>query len=51
MKLTTRKYRNFKDFKHGSFIVYVTNKEVVIRGVLKKTDNYSLYMLISEANG
>lgn len=48
MSLTTRKIRSFNDFKWGSFTVYVTEKEVIIRGVLKKTGNYSPYMLIWE---
>jgi len=37
--------RNYNDFKYGSFNVYVTEKEVVIRGLLKK-GNSSLYMKI-----
>lgn len=45
-KITTIKYRNFKDFKWGSFQVYVTEREAVVRGVLKKTNNYSEYLLI-----
>ena len=39
-------YRGFNDFKYGSFILYVTEKEVMIRGILKKANNYSSYMLI-----
>jgi len=45
-KLTTIKYRNFNDFKWGSFQAYVTEREVIIRGILKKTGNYSEYILI-----
>jgi len=37
-------YRNYKDFKYGSFNVYITEKEFVIRGLLKKTNNTSLYI-------
>ena len=47
-KINARKYRNFNDFKWGSFEVYVTEKEAIIRGVLKKTNNYSPYILIFE---
>lgn len=46
MTLTARKYRNYNDFKYGSFTVYVTEKECIIRGILKKTNNFSPYMLI-----
>jgi len=47
-KITVRKYRNYKDFKYGSFQVYVTEKETIIRGILKKTGNYSPFYLIIE---
>lgn len=47
-KLTARKYRSFNDFKWGSFQVYVTEEEAIIRGVLKKTGKYSPYILIIE---
>jgi len=47
-KITTRKYRNFKDFKYGSFQVYVIENEAIIRGILKKTNNFSPYLLIIE---
>lgn len=47
-KTTVRKYRNFNDFKWGSFEVYVTEKETIIRGILKKTGKYSPYYLIIE---
>ena len=46
--MNARKYRNYNDFKYGSFIVYVTEHEVIIRGILKKTNNYSLYMLVKD---
>jgi len=46
MTLSARKFRSYNDFKYGSFTVYVTEKEVMIRGILKKTGNYSPYMLI-----
>ena len=46
MTLTARKYRNYNDFKYGSFTVYVTEKECMIRGILKKTNNYSPYILV-----
>lgn len=47
-KITIRKFRNYNDFKYGSFQVYVTEKETIIRGILKKTDNYSPFYLIRE---
>lgn len=47
-RMITRKFRNFNDFKWGSFQVYVTEKEIIIRGILKKTDNFSPYILIRE---
>lgn len=47
-KITARKYRNFNDFKWGSFEVYVTEKEAIIRGKLKKTGKFSPYILILE---
>lgn len=47
-KLTVIRHRNFNDFKYGSFIVYVTPRDVIIRGILKKTNNYGLYINIKE---
>lgn len=41
-----RKYRSFYDFKYKTFEVYVTEKEIVIRGILKKTNNFSPYISI-----
>lgn len=46
MTLSVRRFRNFKDFKYGTFTVYVTEKECIIRGILKKTNNFSPYLLI-----
>lgn len=48
MTLTVRKFRNYNDFKYGSFQVYVTEKETIIRGILKKTGHYSPFLLIME---
>jgi len=48
MGLQVRKYRNYNDFVFGSFIVYATEKECIVRGKLKKTKNYSPYLLIIE---
>ena len=48
MTLTARKYRNYNDFKYGSFTVYANGKEVMIRGILKKTKKYSPYILVVE---
>ena len=47
-KITVRKFRGYNDFKYGSFQVYVTEHEAIIRGILKKTDNYSPYLLVRE---
>ena len=44
-KWSTIQYRNFNDFKFGSFTTYVTEKETVVRGILKKTNQPSLYQL------
>ena len=46
MSWKTIQYRNFNDFKWGSFTSYVTKKEIIIRGILKKTNQYSLYILM-----
>jgi hypothetical protein len=48
MTFSVRKFRNYKDFKYGSFTVYVTEKEVMIRGILKKTNSFSPYLLIMD---
>ena len=50
-KISTIKYRNFNDFKWGSFEVYVTEKEVIIRGILKKTGGFSPYILVRVDDG
>jgi len=47
MKWSVRQYRSYKDFSYGSFDSYVTEKEIVIRGKLKKGGN-SLYMMIRQ---
>jgi len=49
-KWTTIQYRNFNDFKFGSFTVYSTEKETVVRGILKKTNQPSLYQLTRRCN-
>ena len=49
-KWSTIQYRNFDDFKFGNFTVYVTKKETVVRGILKKTGQTSLYQLIRRNN-
>lgn len=46
MAYSVKKFRNFNDFKWGSFTVYVTEKELIVRGILKKTNNFSPYMVI-----
>jgi len=38
-------YRSYDDFRYGSFDVYVTENEVIIRGRLRR-GNSSPYMLI-----
>jgi hypothetical protein len=45
-KFSVIEYRGFNDFKFGSFTVYVTDKVIIIRGVLKKTNSPSLYLKI-----
>jgi len=51
MKWAVVQYRNYNDFTYGSFDTYVTEKEIVIRGRLKKGGN-SLYMMIrKDSNG
>jgi len=45
VKWSVTQYRNFNDFLFGSFEVYVLEKEIVIRGRLKRGNN-SLYLLI-----
>jgi len=46
MKWAVRQYRNHDDFMFGSFDIYVTEKEIVIRGRLKRGTN-SLYMMLT----
>lgn len=46
MKWSVRQYRGFDDFMFGSFDVYVTEREIVIRGRLKKGTN-SIYMMLT----
>ena len=44
-KWSVIQHRNYHDFTYGSFDVYVTEYDVVIRGRLKRGGN-SLYMTI-----
>jgi hypothetical protein len=44
-KWSVRQYRNFDDFHFGSFEIYCTEQEIVIRGRLKRGQN-SLYMML-----
>jgi len=48
MKWSVIQYRGFGDFHWGSFDVYITENEIVIRGKLKKGQP-SLYMIIRKA--
>lgn len=48
-KYTVRAYRGYNDFKYGSFTVYVTEKETIVRGILKKTNGYSPYMIVQQS--
>ena len=41
-------YRNRDDFVYGSFTVYVTESEVIIRGILKRDQQWSKFMLIQK---
>jgi len=50
-KWSVIQYRSYDDFTYGSFTSYVTDREIVIRGILKKTHNTSLYMMIRRDNG
>lgn len=45
-KFSVLEHCNQKDFVYGSFTTYVTPNELVVRGILKKTHNYGLYMTI-----
>lgn len=45
-KWSVIEHRGYNDFKYGSFSVYATPKEIVIRGVLKKTNQHSMYLLL-----
>ena len=44
--VTVKRYRNFNDFKWGSFDIYVTEKECYVFGILKKTNNRGKYLHI-----
>jgi len=46
MKCRVIEYRNQNDFMYGSFTVYVTANEIIIRGILKRDNQWSKYMLI-----
>jgi len=46
MKARVTEYRNQKDFRYGSFEVYVKPHEIIISGVLKKSGSRSRYMLV-----
>lgn len=48
MKWSVIQHRGYQDFMWGSFDVYVTEHEIVIRGRLKKGQP-SLYMIIRRA--
>ena len=41
-------YRNRDDFVYGSFSVYVTEREVLIRGILKRDQQWSKFMLVQK---
>lgn len=41
-----RIYRNFNDFKYKTFEVYVTENKIIISGILKKTNNFSPYIMV-----
>jgi len=47
MRWFVRQYRNYNDFRYGSFDSYVTEREVVVRGILKKGGS-SLYLMIQK---
>jgi hypothetical protein len=45
-KWSVIQHRNYNDFIYGSFDIYLTEHDIVIRGRLKKTKNNSLYMTL-----
>jgi len=45
-KWSVVEYRNIKDFHYGSFTVYLRANEIIIRGILKKSNASGKYMLI-----
>lgn len=45
-KNKVREYRSFHDFKFGSFTAYATENITIIRGILKKTNKYSIYQKV-----
>lgn len=46
-KWSIRQYRGWDDFVYGSFDVYVTETEIIIRGKLKRGNN-SPYILLTK---
>ena len=48
-KWTVIEYRNQKDFKYGSFEVYVKKEEFIISGILKRGQR-SRYIKVSKVN-
>ena len=46
-KWSIRQYRGWDDFIYGSFDVYVTETEIIIRGKLKRGNN-SPYILLTK---
>ena len=48
-KWSVRQFRGFDDFLFGSFDVYVTEHEIIIRGRLKKGGN-SLFLMLRDSD-
>lgn len=47
-KYSVKQCRNFNDFKFGTFSVYVTENQLIIRGTLKKKNNTSKYLEVNK---
>lgn len=48
VKYSVKQFRNYNDFAFGSFTSYVTENQIIIRGMLKKKNCISKYMEINK---
>jgi hypothetical protein len=46
-KYAVKQFRNFNDFEFGSFTSYVTENQIIIRGIDKKKKCVSKYLEIN----